>query len=477
VKTRTLAFVVAILTGGALCLSGFSARASSEPSEAVNAAWGRSANGLRCSISLSETKLRVGDPLVVTARLQNVSDKPVTIIYHMPSCYEGERLAIEAASGEQIKGYQSGIADWLSAKPPLELIGPGATFTATIRGRICRKFVRASYLSPQNADRPIILDSGLVTHELISPGEFRMSFRFTCDDKTAALGAPYGVGSVWTGSVVSNVVPFSVRTMRRDELDQTIEKLRTGTEEEKTEAAQVIGANADRQAVPALMEVLASGGYYSTDRAAGALCSIGDWSIVPQLMQLYRSAESDDRRAVVIEVMRSVIPDVGDIAAELVKSDASPTARRSAAYLVAGAASRLKVKAVHVLLEAAKAPDPQVQRAAIDGLASLEDDGLKLMIVVDLLGVMKSDPDATVRSRAAQAFGRIGDTSVVPALIRALKDPDPWVGSYAAHSLGRLAGPEAIGALEDYAKVAPRESQVNAARAAIAEIQRRAGRR
>lgn len=475
-KTLSVAFAFAILMGGALCPSGLSARASSERSEAVNVEWGKSADGLRCSISLSETELRVGDPLVVTAKLQNASDKPITIHY-MPSYYDGKRLVIEVAGGALIRPYESALIEGLSPKPPFELIPPGATFAVIIKGRVALKFARASYLSPQNPDRPIILDFRDVTHELTSPGEFRMSFRFACDDKSAVLGARYGVKSVWTGSVASNVIPFSVRTMRRDELDQAIGKLRAGTEEEKTEAAQMIGANADRQAVPALMEALASSAYNSSRRAAEALCGIGDSSIVPQLMQLYRNADSDDRREVVLEVLQGVSPDVGNLLGEVVRSDASSTARGSAAYRLADAAHGRKANAVHVLLEAARAPDPQVQRAAIDGLALLEDDLLKQMIVTGLLDVMKSSPDRTVRSRAAQALGGIGGPSVVPALVRALKDPDPWVGSYAANSLGRLAGPEAIGPLRDYAKAAQRESQVNAARGAIAEIQRRADRR
>ena len=366
------------------------------------------------------------------------------------------------------------VIEGLSPKPPFELIPPGATFAVIIKGRVALKFARASYLSPQNPDRPIILDFRDVTHELTSPGEFRMSFRFACDDKSAVLGARYGVKSVWTGSVVSNVIPFSVRTTRRDELDQAIGKLRAGTEEERTEAAEMIGANADRQAVPALVQVLASGGYNSTHRAAGALCGLGDSSIVPELMQLYISADSDDRREAVLEVLQVVTPDCGNLLGEVVKSNASSTVRGDAAYRLADATHSRKANAVHVLLEAAKTSDPQVQRAAIDGLALLEDDLLKQMIVAGLLGVMKSDHNGGVRSRAAQALGGIGGPLVVPALIRALKDPDPWVGSYAAHSLGRLAGPEAIEPLQDYAKAARRDSQVNSAKAAIAEIKRRA---
>ncbi len=47
------------------------------------------------------------------------------------------------------------------------------------------------------------------------------------------------------------------------------------------------------------------------------------------------------------------------------------------------------------------------------------------------------------RARVAQALTTCGDTSVVLALIEALKDPSPWVGVVAG-APGRYTGLEAV---------------------------------
>lgn len=464
-----VAFVVALLACNGLGFGAAGAAASVGSPATSQVLWGPTVNGLQCSITLSHSDLRVGDPMVVEVKIQNVSDEPITIHY-IAGYYEGEHLAIETAQGESIRSFKSGITEGWSKRPPVERIAPGATFTTSMNGRVILEWARSSCLAPSSPDRAIILNFRDVSFKFVSPGTFRMSFRLSCDGDTAVPGKRYGIAPGWTRSLESNAVPFSVRLRTRSELDRAIEELRSGTADEKVLAVQVIVANMDRQAIPALVEAMAAG-VAGASEAVGAL---GDSSLVSTLMQMYREARSDAQKEAVLDALQMASRDVFDFFAEVVSSDPSEMTRRNAASRMADMAWMRKVSAVHTLLAVMKTPDSPPKWGAIDGLAKLEGNLLRSMIVSGLVNAMKSDPDRTVRERAAGALGGIGDASVVPALIEALRDPNPWVGSYAAHSLGRLAGPEAIEPLREYQKIAQTESQTQAATGAIAAIQRRA---
>lgn len=56
-----------------------------------------------------------------------------------------------------------------------------------------------------------------------------------------------------------------------------------------------------------------------------------------------------------------------------------------------------------------------------------------------ILTVLLNDRDGWIRQTAADALGKIGEPSVEPFLISALRDPDPAVRAAAARSLGRLS--------------------------------------
>jgi len=463
--------LIALLALSGLGLGTAGASASAESPATSQVEWGPTVNGLHCSITLSQRDLRVGDPLVVGVKIQNVSDQPITIHY-APAYYEGERLAVETAQGEAISSFKSGITEGLFSKPAFERIAPGATFTTSINGRAMLEWANRSYLAPSNPDRPVILNFRDVSFRLGAPGTFRMSLRLSSDDDTAALGKRYDT-LLWTGAVESNAVPFSVRLRTREELDRTIEELRSGATDEKAQAVQVIIANADREAMPALVEAMAAG-VAGASEAVGAL---GDSSLVPRLMQMYRETQSDAQKEAVLDALQMASRDVFDFFAEVLGSEPSDMTRRTAAVRMADMAWMRKVSAVHALLAVLKTPDSPPKWGAIDGLAKLEDYCLlRPMVVSGLVTAMKSDPDRTVRQRAAGALSSIGDASVVPALIEALRDPSPWVGADAAHSLGRLAGPEAIEPLREYQKVAQTKSQTEAAAGAITAIQQRAQR-
>ena len=130
-------------------------------------------------------------------------------------------------------------------------------------------------------------------------------------------------------------------------------------------------------------------------------------------------------------------------------------------------------QALETLVAVAKKHEPRIQYAAISALTTLGHRRGREKVVPPLIEILKTDPDSNVRGRAANALGRFGDKSAVPALLEALKDSDRFVGSYAAHSLGALAGEDAIPSLEAYEKSAEKESHKNAARRAIKRIRQR----
>ncbi len=76
-------------------------------------------------------------------------------------------------------------------------------------------------------------------------------------------------------------------------------------------------------------------------------------------------------------------------------------------------------------------------------IAALEDLRADPKVVIEFL----TDEDAFVRSRAATALGRIGDSAAVDALVRALKDASPEVRGSAAFGLGQIGSPSASKAL------------------------------
>jgi HEAT repeat protein/cyclophilin family peptidyl-prolyl cis-trans isomerase len=79
----------------------------------------------------------------------------------------------------------------------------------------------------------------------------------------------------------------------------------------------------------------------------------------------------------------------------------------------------------------------------LEEIAALEDLRADAATVAEFTG----DGDPSVRSRAAMALGRIGDTAAADALVRMLKDKSPEVRSSAAFALGLIGSPSATKAL------------------------------
>jgi HEAT repeat protein len=342
--------------------------------------------------------------------------------------------------------------------------------------------VRAADVPADPADRELLLNSGDTAHEIGRPGSFTAHVHLVVGDKEVALGKRYGFEPVWTGTLHSNSVAFSVRRMTAEELDAALRAVTDGTPEEQLEAVEVLKASAARKAVPVLMGVLGKGPGPLHRAAADALGRIQDTSALPGLLALYkRLADRGDPvngefARCVLDAWSALEADEqkrAELFVEVLGSAAAVETRSGAAWRLVHMKHPQRIPA---LLAAARDGERRMQWAAIDvlGSAAREAPGeARSQIATALIDILKTAPDRTVRSRAASALGNVVEESVVPALVAALKDPNHFVGSYAAHSLAKLAGPEAIPALEAFAKTAERESQANAAKRAIERIKQR----
>jgi len=450
--------------------------------EAERKRWGKAVNGLRAGIAITPSALRVGDPFVIDIKVENVSDK-ATHLYYV-SLYPAKRLVIRNERGEICKCQETVLRyHWPHPKTFYHLIKPGGVFRAQIKGRIACKFVWAADLPAKGADRPILICSQDAAHDIGKPGKFTARLHLAADEKIVAQGKEFGLEPVWTGELDSNTVAFSVRRMTREELDKVIQSLRAGTEEKQKEAIKVVGANADRHAVPALMEILTKGPGPLARPAANALVGIQDTSVIPDLLALYKLLaryRRDDPHQFLPLILRTIgalEPDrrkTADLFIGILKSDAPVIARVCAAQELL---HRDHPQRLAALVEAIRDKEPRLRMAVarvLGSLASQVPAAAKPKFTAPLVECLRADADSTVRKIAAGALGVSGDRSAAPALVAALKDPDPYVAVSAAIPLGRLAGPEAIPALEAFAKAAKHKRHAAAAQQAIKFIRQRA---
>jgi len=442
--------------------------------------WGKKAGGLRCSISIEPAEIRVGDTLAIDVEIKNVSSNNITFYYQ--DLYQAQKLVIKNQKGTVVSSSQTARYHFPNPKTFFREIKAGQSFKEQIKGRAALKFVRASEKQEITTKGPLLIDFHDVAQHIEETGRFAVSLRITEDEQRVKMGTGFGLTNIWTGELVSNEIEFSVRRMKRDELDSTIAQLRSGREDKVEEAVEVIKANADRQAVKELVSILVSG-KGPLRKVCDALVQIQDKSILPDLLEFYRlsSSYSRDERGehqrYILQTIHGLESDrhkMDTLFIKIVKSE-DPIAARSyaASYLGMGD----NPETVSALIEAANKEPVQVQRSAIDALGWIGSRlkvGDKHTIIEPLVEIMRTRTERTIRRRAVSALGQVGSNSVVPFLIEALGDRDLFVGAAASSYLGRYAGPEAIEALEKYLGRAETESQKRAAGDAIKFIKQRA---
>jgi acyl-CoA thioesterase FadM len=107
--------------------------------------WGKQIGGLRCSIEMEETSLRIGDQFNINVKIKNVSDKSITFYYQ--HIYQAEKLVFKDEKGQVVIMQQTFLKhDMPHPKEYFSTIKPGEVFSQEIKGRVTAKFVRAKDL-------------------------------------------------------------------------------------------------------------------------------------------------------------------------------------------------------------------------------------------------------------------------------------------------------------------------------------------
>jgi hypothetical protein len=127
------------------------------------------------------------------------------------------------------------------------------------------------------------------------------------------------------------------------------------------------------------------------------------------------------------------------------------------------AASRLGeigAHAIRPLTEALNNPDAKIRAGAITSLTYIagQSGSDRQDIIRALVGALKRDATAEVRSEAAAALGSLRVRDALDALIDALKDPDPSVRATAAQALADIDDERALGPLRAVAEESARNA-------------------
>ncbi len=427
---------------------------------------------LRCSISASTDHFLVGDPFRITVRVENASDEELWLYF--PAVYKALTLTITNERGVKVNKRITAVYKFPGLKSALHRLAPGEAYEDSIEGFIEYEFARASQGSPSIARRIVIAFTD-VHIDIIQTGRFTVALELTADEKVAKLAERMGVGPIWPGTLRSNDIGFTTTVPTRRNLDRAIREIGSEDTAVALRAIEMVGANCDPRAVPALLRALKTENWALVRPAASALARIQDTSIVPQLEDIYRTTQQGEIQRIVLETMQSLQPGdrVVSLLIETVRSGVTWESRRYAAYKIG---VRKLAQGADALIAAARQEEDTVRWSAIDGLGLLgqtQDANLRAKIVTVLLGILRNDGDRTMRGRAAGSLGQIGDPSTIPALIEALHDPNNFVGASGANALRRFAGEEALEPLRQFAAVAETESQRQAATTAISEIQAR----
>lgn len=187
--------------------------------------------------------------------------------------------------------------------------------------------------------------------------------------------------------------------------DDLIADLGSPRPEIRALAAQKLGAGRTRVAVPALIHALRDLSPAVRQSAAAALGWIGDPRAVPALCRALEDPSSD--------VSASAF----------------------------GAVVTFGIQAAPELCEALCRGGWERSSLVVEALVRIS------APAAGSVSVLLRSPVWQVRREAAALLGKMGEPSVVPALIRALMDEAEWVRASAAEALGQLREPRGVSAL------------------------------
>lgn len=220
-----------------------------------------------------------------------------------------------------------------------------------------------------------------------------------------------------------------------NQVSQSLIKELTDVDPEvRTAAAVTLGRIGDRQAVPALLNLVLTDPTCLLP-AVGALARISDPRALEPLLTVLESPEPAVRQAAIAALDALDHPDLPRHVVRLLASP-NPRARESAARI---AGLGRFASSLDSLLALCNDSDENVRRAVAESIAYFADPR-----VLPALNKALTEDSPLVRASAAQGLGHTGLPSAVPPLVQALTDSAPWVRYFSAIALGELRAPEAL---------------------------------
>jgi len=175
----------------------------------------------------------------------------------------------------------------------------------------------------------------------------------------------------------------------------------------------------------------------SRREAVEKLSGVKDLSCMPLLMTAMQDSSWRVRKTAVDILFKDYqVNDYIDGLIKLLYIEDNAGARNSAIE----ALIRLGRKATVYLIEAFKTPNKDVRKFIIDVLGELMDDNRSLGLMLEAI----RDEDDNVRATAVEHLGKVGEPSVVDALIDILENGDLWTAYPAADALGRIGNKKAV---------------------------------
>ncbi|WP_434129860.1 HEAT repeat domain-containing protein [Methylocaldum sp. GT1BB] len=211
-----------------------------------------------------------------------------------------------------------------------------------------------------------------------------------------------------------------------------------------------------------LVHILASADGEARGEAAGRLMELHDEAAIPLLAQVIRSADPSAR-----ELATRVLAELGGDSAVPPLLNALKDPEESVRGEAAAALGQLRrPQAVDALIVALDDPATSVRMRAVWALGELKAHDA----AVKLEAHLKKEEHIPLRNAIIQALGKIGDTSVIPALIEFVKESPMETRILAAAALGELGGDEAAGALRFVVEEQDRLEQTNSGNMSLDSI-------
>lgn len=219
----------------------------------------------------------------------------------------------------------------------------------------------------------------------------------------------------------------------KSELQNLLEDLRNGTNQERRYAAEDLGYGKFYEAVPDLVKGLSDPTIAVSEACANALIRIGGKDVACQIVPAL-STEDVRLRNYVVEILSLI----GEISIPILKDQLQNGERDVRIFAVDILTKIRSPQSIETLLQALSDPDINVASTAADGLGDIASDEH----ITILLNHMNED--AWMRSSILRGISRIGGPKAFEAVSPFTEDNDMLVKFSAIKALGKIGHLEAL---------------------------------